>query len=94
MKVRRETPGPVQEGDREVDAGDAGSALGESESMPPMAATDVNDPRTRRKLEQLPQAGYLRANMVSRRCQTPPLCVALLEVIASPIGHVRIVEAA
>ena len=64
MQIRREMPGAVQERDREVDADYLSSAFSESERMPPMTATNVDDVRTPPKLEQIPQAPCFRSNMV------------------------------
>jgi hypothetical protein len=64
MKIRREMPRPVQKRRREVDADDLSSALSTRGRMPPMTATNVNDARARRKLEQAPQAGNFQSNLV------------------------------
>jgi hypothetical protein len=50
-----ELPRPSQQGDREVEADDIGSTFEERECVLAMTTSDVNDPRSRRQLEQSPK---------------------------------------
>jgi hypothetical protein len=48
-------PGPIEQGNGEVEADDIGSTFAEREGVLAMTTPDVNDPRRRRQLEQSPQ---------------------------------------
>jgi hypothetical protein len=81
----------IQQGDGEIEANDLGSALGKGERMTPMTATDVNDARRRRELEQVPKTANLSSHIIGWWQEPPALGVAPLKVLASPVGHVQVV---
>ena len=64
VSVGREMSRASQERDREVESDDFSSAFGKGERVTPVATTDINDAGIRRKLEQRPEAAYLRPDLM------------------------------